>query len=99
MAFILLISDDAVRDIDEAIEWYESHQNDLGLKFYSILIEHIDQLRSNPFFQIRYSNVRCLPLSVFPYMIHFTVDSEAQTVIIRAVFNTSLDPKKWRIRK
>ena len=99
MAYNIRIGENAIQDIEEINLWYESRQYDLGNKFISSLFENIEYLRSNPFFQVRYSNVRCLPLNTFPYMIHFTVDEDTKTVNIRAVLNTSLDPKKWRIRK
>ena len=35
-------------------------------------------LKDNPLYQIRYDDVRCLPIKKFPYMAHFTVDEIQQ---------------------
>jgi hypothetical protein len=51
-------------------------------------------IETNPFFEVRYSEIRCLPLQVFKYMIHFIVDEEKETVTIIAVISTYLDPNK-----
>ncbi len=32
-------------------------------------------------------------------MIHFTVDEKTEKIIIRAVFNTNLNPKNWIVRR
>jgi toxin ParE1/3/4 len=56
-------------------------------------------LKTNPFFQVRYDEVRCLPLKTYPFMIHFTIDQADQLVVVRAVFNTYLDPNNWAKRK
>jgi toxin ParE1/3/4 len=44
--------------------------------------------------------VRCLPLKKFPAMIHFTIDEKANAVVVWAVLNTYLDPKKhWKKKR
>jgi hypothetical protein len=88
MAYTLVIDPRAIRDIQEAIDNYDEQQAGLGEKFESVLNEHLIMLEENPFFSIRYDNVRCLPLKKFPYMTHFTVDEDQQVVTVRAVFNT-----------
>lgn len=50
----------------------------------------------NPFYEIRYDNIRCLPLKTFPYTIHFSINEADRVVIVRAVFQTSLNPQIWR---
>jgi len=99
MTFAIKIDQDAIRDIEEAIIWYESQQKGLSKQFLVLLEEHIDRLRSNPYFQIKYSDVRCLPIKKFPFMIHYTLEENTQSVIIRAVFNTHINPSIWRKRK
>lgn len=98
MNFEIKIDRDAIRDIEDAIDWYETQQVGSGIKFLVLLDEHIERLKSNPFLQVKYKNVRCLPLKSYPYMIHFTVDENSMIVIIRAVFNTHQDPVLWRKR-
>lgn len=98
MTFTIKIEPEALVDIQDAIDWYNSQQTELGQKFYHYLEDYIEHLKSNPYYQIRYSNVRCIPLRKFPFMVHFTVDEQNSLVVIRAVFNTSLNPEKWKSR-
>lgn len=64
-----------------------------------MLDNHFTSIEINPFFQIRYDDVHCLPVKKYPYMIHFTVNEADNLVTVRAVFHTSQDPKKWTKRK
>lgn len=95
MAYRVLLEPDALKDIQDAIDYYDKQQSGLSTKFESVLNEQIGLLRTTPHFQVRYNNVRCVPIKHYPYMIHFTINEENQSVIVRAVFHTSLDPKKW----
>ena len=56
--------------------------------------EYLNSLKTNPLYAIKYDNIRCLPLKVFPYTIHFSVNETDKIIIVRAVFQTSQDPKK-----
>jgi len=98
-SFKILFEPESIEDLQDAIAWYNKQKKGLGSNFYKFLREEIERLRLNPFFQIRYDNVRCLPLRKYPFMIHFTVDEEKKVVIIRAIFNTSIDSKKWKGRE
>jgi hypothetical protein len=96
MAFELKIEPEVFLDIQEGIDWYNNQQRGLGHDFYSEVIACFKKLQQHPFFQIRYDNVRCLPMEKYPYMIHFTVDEKDKRVIVRAVLNTSRDPDHWK---
>ena len=98
MPFKIKIELEAHLDIQKGIEWYSQHQKKLGEKFYLAVISRIDTLAVNPHFEIRYDQIRCLPIKKFPFMIHFTVDESKNLVVIRAVFHTSLDPENWNKR-
>lgn len=99
MAFSLVIDPKAIEDIQQAIDYYDEQQVGLGERFEATLNKHLLSLRKNPFFSLRYDQVRCLPLKKFPYMLHFTVDEENSLVTIRAVFHTSINPQNWEKRK
>ncbi|RQP17747.1 type II toxin-antitoxin system RelE/ParE family toxin [Parapedobacter defluvii] len=99
MAFRILIDEDVRMDIQESIDWYNEQKQGLGKQFYTQVKATINRLRSNPFFQIRYDDVRCLPIKRFPFMIHFTVDESKKKVVVRAVFHTSRAPENWQTRK
>ncbi len=95
MNYSLLIDPAAIRDIQGAIDYYDDQRPGLGRRFENELHEHLLRIEKNPFFNLRYQSVRCVPLNKFPYMIHFTLNEQAKTVCVRAVFHTSIDPKKW----
>lgn len=99
MSFQIKFESEARLDIQEAINWYNQQQKELGKKFYLAVHRQIDHLTKHPYFEIRYDNVRCLPIEKFPFMIHFTIDESKSIVIIRAVFHTSLDSDHWAKRK
>jgi mRNA-degrading endonuclease RelE of RelBE toxin-antitoxin system len=99
MRFRIRIEPEAYRDIQEGIDWYNEQQPGLGRKFHFEVKVFIGKLKINPFFQVRYNDVRCLPLKQYPYMIHFTVDEERRVVTIWAVFKTSRTPTIWKSRK
>ena len=100
MKYKVKLEPEAILDIQEAIDWYNEKQVGLGKKLYKILQKCISGLTSFPFYQVRYGgNIRCLPLKGYPYMLHFTIDEQQKTVIIRAVFHTSKSPSNWLKRK
>lgn len=96
MGFSIKIESEAKEDIQEAIDWYNDQKQGLGAYFLEEIQNSVEQLKINPHYQVRYGEVRCLPTRIFPFMIHFTLSKEAQTVIIRGVFHTSMSPKKWK---
>jgi hypothetical protein len=88
----------AKQDIQDGIRWYNSKKIGLGKEFHQEVKDHFEILKGIKFFQIRYDEVRCLPLKRFPYMIHFSVFEEKKPIIIRAVFNTNRNPEIWKKR-
>ena len=99
MVFIIVIDPLAIRDVQEAINYYDEQLAGLGKRFENELNKNLNLLEKNPYLRIRYDSVRCLPLKNFPYLVHFTIDDNKNTVRIRAVFHTSLNPEKWVKRK
>jgi toxin ParE1/3/4 len=93
--FKVSIEDNALLDIQEAIDYYDDQQIGLGKKFEHSLHKSITALTKNPFYQIRYDHIRCLPLKKFPYMIHFEVLEAIRLIRIIAVFHTAQNPEKW----
>lgn len=76
-----------------------SGQEGLGKRFIYEVRSKVLFIRKNPLAsEVKYDNTRCAILDIFPYMIHYNMDESNNTVIIVAVFHTSLNPKKWQIR-
>jgi len=98
MTFSVVLEPVAINDVQLAIDYYDDKELGLGNKFEEVLNLALISLTINPHFQKRYRGIHCLPLKKFPYMIHFTIDEEVKTVIIRAVFHTSQNPDLWKDR-
>lgn len=99
MVYRIDLHSGVVQDLKHAIDYYDQQQSNLGKKFLNAIDKHFFILSKNPFYQIRYDNVRCLPVKKFPFMIHFTIEEGNKTVKILAVLNTSLDPQEnWAKR-
>jgi hypothetical protein len=98
MAFKIVIIHKARIDMLEGIEWYGKQSAGLGKRFYQAIQKEYKTLRQNPNFQIRYEDVRCLPLKKFPYMIHFVVEEELKRVVVVGIICTHRDPKTWEER-
>tara|TARA_R110000868_G_scaffold390176_1_gene659746 strand:+ start:1442 stop:1738 length:297 start_codon:yes stop_codon:yes gene_type:complete len=98
MAYKIKTEPEAHDDIQEGIDWYNEQKPGLGRKFHAEVKAYFKKLKTNPFFQVRYDDVHCLPIKKYPYMIHFSIDETNKNVTVKAVFNTSKDPKKWTDR-
>lgn len=61
-------------DIRQARKWYNKQQRGLGKKFYREVKSSLEAIQKSHKFQIRYDEVRCLPLKKYPFMVHYTVD-------------------------
>ena len=95
MPYVVLIEPRALADIQQAIDYYDSKQIGLGKKFETAIDSHLVIISKNPFFQIRYGGIRCLPVKGFPFMIHFVTDESNKEVFIISVFHTSKNNAEW----
>jgi mRNA-degrading endonuclease RelE of RelBE toxin-antitoxin system len=98
MGFKIKIEPEAKEDIQSSIDWYNQQKKGLGKRFLKEVQKAFDTLSKNPFYQKRYENIFCFPIKKYPYMVHFTIDEVNNTVIVRGVFHTALDPKNWTKR-
>lgn len=92
---LLILSDEAVLDIEEAFLWYIEINPGIADQFENQLLtelEHIQAFSEN--FQTRYKNVKVRFLSKFPYGVHY-ITRETDIVLVVGVFHTSKDPKNW----
>ena len=91
------ITPDAIDDINDITAWYHKADAKLGIKFRSTAIEKINCLSKNPqIFAIRYQEIRCMLVPKFPYMVHFYINEETNSVEVLAVISTDRDPKNWK---
>ena len=86
----------AKQDISQAASWYNSKQIGLGKRFTNEMRAKVLYIRKNPEASaIRYDNTRCTLLNTFPFMIHYNIDEQTKSIIINAVFHTSLSSEEW----
>jgi hypothetical protein len=88
----------AKQEVNETAFYYESKRKGLGKLFYQEFKNYALTLNNIPFFEVKYSEIRTLPLKNFPYTIHFTVDEKEKIVSIHAVTCDYQDPNTTRIK-
>ncbi len=91
----LRFSDIADEEIEQAIEYHSLKSENGEYNFKSQLNEVLDALEINPFFQVRYKNIRALPFKSLPYLVFFEVYEDEKIVYIYSVFNTNQNPNKY----
>ncbi|ROI13191.1 hypothetical protein [Epilithonimonas hominis] len=67
-----VIADPRVKlDLQDAKNFLERKQKGLSLEFFKDYKKALKKLQTNPFFQVRYKEIHCLPLEVLKYILHF----------------------------
>ncbi|OYU85452.1 MAG: hypothetical protein CFE24_01840 [Flavobacterium sp. BFFFF2] len=99
MKFKVLADPRVQLDLQEAMDFLKSRRKGLELRFIADYKNCLRILGTNPFFDVRYNEIRCLPLQVFKYLIRFKVDEENKTVIVITVISTYRDPKTSWLQK
>ncbi len=91
------IDPEALADIQEITDWYNEAQAGLGKRFQKTVIRHINLLNKDPqIYAIRYKEIRCVLIKEFPYMAHFYLNDENNTIEVLAVISTSRNPIIWK---
>lgn len=94
MAYKIVVSPRAQKEIIKAIDYYLERSEDAPSNFITQLEKCYAFLESNPFFVIRYKNVRSLKLKKFPYSLYFNVNKKTEVIEILSCFHNRLNPKK-----
>ena len=96
MACKIIINPSASLDIIAAIDWYNEQLPNLGFRFYKYIQTTLDNIRKNPGgYAVRYKTIRTAIVKKFPYMIHYIVDQQTDTVRVLAVICTHRNPGSW----
>lgn len=91
------IEPEALADIQEITDWYNEVQEGLGKRFQNTAIKQINSLNKDPqIYAIRYKEIRCVVIKKFPYMAHFFINDENNTVEVLAVISTDHNPRIWK---
>jgi plasmid stabilization system protein ParE len=90
------VSPTALLDIQEITDWYNNQQTGVGKRFQKASIKSINALNKDPqIYAIRYKEFRCVLIKKFPYMVHFYINDENNTVEVLAVISTDRNPRTW----
>jgi hypothetical protein len=90
------IDEEALQDIQSAINWYNEQSEGLGSRFLKQIKLQINSLKLDAtIYANRYSNVHCMLIKKFPFMVHYMIDNTNFTIQVFAVLHTSRNPKIW----
>lgn len=94
MAYKIIVSPRVQKEVENAIDYYSLYSNDAPVNFISALSEVYRILKANPFFRVRYKNIRSLKIKKFPYSLYFVIDEDTKTVRVLSCFHNKRNPDK-----
>ena len=87
----------AQAEFDEAADWYEQQQPNLGREFVTKVQATLDRLQTTPRqFPVVFEEVRQAIVERFPYSVLF--QAEPKRIVVLAVFHHRRDPSVWKRR-
>lgn len=94
MAYKLFISPRAQKEIENAIDYYALYSKDAPVNFIAAVKDAYTTLGTNPFFRVRYKNIRALKFKKFPHSLYFIVNEDKNTVRVLSCFHNKRNPNK-----
>lgn len=94
MAYKIIVSPRAQREIENAIDYYSMYSVDIPKIFILFLEYTYTTLAKSPFFKIRYKDIRAFKIKKFPYSLYFIVNEKNCTVKVLSCFHHKMDPNK-----
>ncbi|WP_339905801.1 type II toxin-antitoxin system RelE/ParE family toxin [uncultured Cyclobacterium sp.] len=88
-------------DIQKAVDFYteQTQSHELGKRFINNVETALLKLNNAALqYEVRYDDIRLLPIPSFPYRAHFRVDEKNDKVFVEAIFHTKQNPEKWRTK-
>lgn len=93
MSYTLVVTFNARRDIQDAIDWENMRSEGLASRFLHYLEQKLSVISDGPYiFRKRYENVHCVVTEAFSYLIHYPIDDVNHKVIVLRVLHTSRKP-------
>jgi len=94
MAYRIIVSPRAQKEIENAIEYYALYSVDAPINFVTVLKDTYDNLAENPFSRVRYKNIRAIKIKKFPYLLYFVINETNNNIRILSCFHSKRNPKK-----
>ncbi|MCF6353114.1 MAG: hypothetical protein L3J06_08900 [Cyclobacteriaceae bacterium] len=88
-------------DIQKTVAHYrrETGNDELGIRFVKTVKTVLKKLNTSALhYQIRYDDIRFLPIPIFSFMAHYRINEQNNTVMVEAIFHTNEDPQDWKNR-
>lgn len=83
MNYLLLVSHEALIDIEETIEWYENKQERLGKEFSATVLNYFEYLSHNAHSHPKArGEYRELVMKRFPYVIVYRIYKEKEVIVL-----------------
>jgi len=99
MGFKLIYAVEVFDDLQENIDWYNKKQSGLGSRFFKAVKDQTIRIKKNPYTAaVRYDDVRCAKVKGFPYLLHYKIFQDINTIKVIAVFSTYRNPMIWHER-
>lgn len=90
---------EAYTDLQQARSWYRQHNKNLPKRFTHELNNVLEQVSLMPeTHAIRYRDVRVAKLRVFPYAVHYFIESRTTAIVVIAILHTAISPEQQRKR-
>lgn len=80
ISYKILFSDIADQEISQAIEYHQANSEVGEYNFKTQLNRILDTLETNPFFQIKYKNIRAVPFKSLPYLVIFEINEQEKII-------------------
>lgn len=88
MSYALEIQSEAVIDIQEAFEWYETKREGLGFDFIEEVENGLENISNNPkYYSFISENFRRYKIKRFPYLVVYEI--EGASVVVNSVKHSS----------
>jgi hypothetical protein len=97
MAYNIKIQSYAEEEFLESVAWYELQRNGLGDELILCFEEALEVLKRNPFFEVRYKDLRLYNIRRFPYQIIYYLVNDSIEIV--AFFHAHREPKQWHNRR
>ena len=98
MSYNVVFTSQADRDLQDAIDWYESKKTFLGWDFREDVSRSIDKIIDDRVdYQIFSANTRKIKLARFPYNIYYLKDNEKGQITVLALFHFKRNPEEIKV--
>jgi plasmid stabilization system protein ParE len=95
MAYSFILKEEAIKELIQAILWYEEQQEGLGKSFRNKFYNKLQRVCNNPLhYKASSKKYHEALVNTFPFQIVYAIDEIEDLIIVIAVFHTSRNPKK-----